>query len=476
MARIPFAGVVTTNYDKLLERAWRMEQSGEPKVLTHLDAPALGKLLLGGDYFVLKAHGDIDRPKSIVLTAKDYQEVIHSNSAFESVFSAILLTRVILFVGYSLNDPDFGLLLERPLRRFEGLVPPRYALMTDIGPIEADVLYRTSGVQVIPYDNADGTHQEVIGFLKQLEEGTTAARARTAAVKEAPRAQVFQTVPPPTQQVNIELGYDGAQVISALSHGRDRTFGSARAVPNWRGLRVAVQLTMKAWDGKPATVTPLGTALTEMVDDGIVEYLKGLPGDTVVNLRIGQELRDLPWEWIQVPDPDGPRFLSQRNPVVRQLLNAWESPVYAGFGSPLKVLLVADTTLEMPLPGAREEAKRIGAMFGQKGAQITLLLGAEATYQNLAESIRSQRYDIIHFAGHAWFDAQTSYLMLTNEEVLRAPQLGDLIRSEPPAVLFLNSHFTSFVPRGMEAVAAKATAETFSSTGSGYLGFSQIAA
>jgi hypothetical protein len=233
---------------------------------------------------------------------------------------------------------------------------------------------------------------------------------------------------------------------------------------------------MKAWDGKPATVTPLGTALTEMVDDGIVEYLKGLPGDTVVNLRIGQELRDLPWEWIQVPDPDGPRFLSQRNPVVRQLLNAWESPVYAGFGSPLKVLLVADTTLEMPLPGAREEAKRIGAMFGQKGAQITLLLGAEATYQNLAESIRSQRYDIIHFAGHAWFDAQTSYLMLTNEEVLRAPQLGDLIRSEPPAVLFLNSHFTSFVPRGMEAVAAKATAETFSSTGSGYLGFSQIAA
>ena len=46
MAHIPFAGVVTTNYDKLLERAWRLERSGEPKVLTHLDAHALGKLLL----------------------------------------------------------------------------------------------------------------------------------------------------------------------------------------------------------------------------------------------------------------------------------------------------------------------------------------------------------------------------------------------------------------------------------------------
>ena len=64
--------------------------------------------------------------------------------------------------------------------------------------------------------------------------------------------------------------------------------------------------------------------------------------------------------------------------------SALELPVYAGFGSPLRVLLVADTALSMPVPHARKEAERLGAMFGQKGGQITLLLGAEATYQNLA--------------------------------------------------------------------------------------------
>jgi hypothetical protein len=31
VARIPFSGVVTTNYDKLIERGWRLEQSGEPR-------------------------------------------------------------------------------------------------------------------------------------------------------------------------------------------------------------------------------------------------------------------------------------------------------------------------------------------------------------------------------------------------------------------------------------------------------------
>ena len=124
------------------------------------------------------------------------------------------------------------------------------------------MLYRTSGVQVIPYENADGTHQEVIGFLKQLEEATTAPRARPAVVKEVARAPVLRAVSPPAQHVDIELSYDGAQIMSVLSHGADRTFGSARAAPDWRGLRNTVKRTMKGWDGKPASLSPLGNALT----------------------------------------------------------------------------------------------------------------------------------------------------------------------------------------------------------------------
>jgi hypothetical protein len=443
-------------------------------VLTHADARALGRLLLGGSYFVLKAHGDIDRPKSIVLTAKDYQEVIHANPAFESVFSAILLTRVILFVGYSLNDPDFSL----PLQRFEGLVPPRYALMTDVGPIEADVLYRTSGVQIIPYENADGTHQEVIEFLKQLEAATVTEPARKADVGELPSVPVFQPNIEKQEPVSLYLTYDGLQVFSSLSHGADRTFGSARPAPDWHDLRNTVQQTISRWDGKSTGLDPLGTLLTQMIDASVIEYLKELPGDTVVNLSIGPALQDLPWEWVRIPGSAGRQFLNQRNPVARRLVNAWESQGCPGFSSPLRILLVADTTLMQPLPGAREEANRIEAMIKDSGrnTQITVLLGAEATYENLAEKVRSQRYDIIHFAGHAWFDAQTSYLFLANEEVLRALELGDLYRSHPPAMLFLNSHYTSFVPRGMETTATKTHADTFSSSGSGYLGFARGAA
>ena len=51
-----------------------------------------------------------------------------------------------------------------------------------------------------------------------------------------------------------------------------------------------------------------------------------------------------------------------------------------------------------------------------------------------------------------------------------AEALGDLLRSHPPALMFLNSHFTSFVPRGMETIVEESRPNTFSSTGSGYQG------
>lgn len=99
IAQTPFAAVVTTNYDKLLERSY----VSLPKTPTHRDVDALGPLLFDGSFFILKAHGDIDRPESMVLTTRDYQEIIHSNLAFNSIFSAILLTKAVLFIGYSLN-------------------------------------------------------------------------------------------------------------------------------------------------------------------------------------------------------------------------------------------------------------------------------------------------------------------------------------------------------------------------------------
>jgi hypothetical protein len=167
IVQLPFSAVVTTNYDKLLEQAYYRSDNVLPKTPTHIDTDMLGPLLFNKKFFILKAHGDIDRPDSLVLTTSDYREIIHSNPAFNAIFSAILLTNAILFIGYSISDPDFRLLLDRQLTTFKGNVPERYALMSGIGEIERDVLWRSARIRVIPYDD----HNDLITFLQYLYNG-----------------------------------------------------------------------------------------------------------------------------------------------------------------------------------------------------------------------------------------------------------------------------------------------------------------
>lgn len=169
LMQLPFSAWVTTNYDKLLERAYSKVKGGFPKTLTHKDTEALGRLLFDDGQFILKAHGDIDRPETVVLTSRDYSEIIHANPAFNEIFSGLLLTKALFFVGYSLSDPDFRLLMDRQLSHFKGFVPERFALMTGVGPVERDVLWRTARIQVISYENASKKHAEVLQFLEDLQ-------------------------------------------------------------------------------------------------------------------------------------------------------------------------------------------------------------------------------------------------------------------------------------------------------------------
>ena len=155
VTQLPFSAIVTTNYDKLLERAYSRFQGELPKVVTSRERESLGSLLFNGSFFILKAHGDIDDVSSLVLTARDYRDIIHANAAFNALFSALLMTRSLLIVGYSLSDPDFRLLLDCQLSTFGDNIPERYAVMAGVGSVEADVPNGrpTSGCWTIPRDS-----------------------------------------------------------------------------------------------------------------------------------------------------------------------------------------------------------------------------------------------------------------------------------------------------------------------------------
>lgn len=447
IVRLPFAGVVTTNYDDLLETGYQKLTSVSVKAPTHEDVDVLGTLLFDGSFFVLKAHGDLDRPATLVLTSSDYRETLYSNAAFTSFFSSILMSRAVLFLGYSLNDPDFRMLLDRHLSTFQRWVPDRYALMPGVGPVEAKVMWESMRIRVLPYEAEDGRHDAVLDFLRELErlvnvgaESGSALPARDD-VRARPSGKAVPTLPTAREgsYARLSLELEGVELVSRLEDPEGSVFAGRAAIPD--AIALSQQLPSHLHPG--GTTAPVARLLSDSIAPNVLEQLpKIVPAREPVLLSVERGLEALPWEWVEV---DGVPLV-RRNPVVRASASLSQAARgYPVIGHPPKLLLLGDpSTSEAPrLPGALEEVEQIEALAA--GCALHVLTRDEATLANVIAALRRGDIDVLHFAGHAWFDGSEHYLALSDGQ-LRAAEFRSLISARPPGLVFLNSHYTAFVP------------------------------
>jgi hypothetical protein len=102
----------------------------------------------------------------------------------------------------------------------------------------------------------------------------------------------------------------------------------------------------------------------------------------------------------------------------------------------LGVLIIANPTRD--LPGAENERARIAAILGEtKRVRLTEVVGEAATLARVTAEFESGNHDVIHYAGHAFFDAKRpgeSGLVLADGELTGAhvAALGKL----PPLLVF----------------------------------------
>lgn len=61
---------------------------------------------------VVKAHGCITEPGKIVLDRSSYFKARQYNRGFFDVMSSLFTVNTVLFLGYSLGDPDMQIILE----------------------------------------------------------------------------------------------------------------------------------------------------------------------------------------------------------------------------------------------------------------------------------------------------------------------------------------------------------------------------
>lgn len=89
---------ITLNYDTLFELA--SADVGDPRTV-------IPDSRVNGDHWLLKLHGSVTDPESIVLTRDDYLGYNASREALSAVVKATLITHHLLFVGFGLRDDHF---------------------------------------------------------------------------------------------------------------------------------------------------------------------------------------------------------------------------------------------------------------------------------------------------------------------------------------------------------------------------------
>jgi isopentenyldiphosphate isomerase len=152
--------VITTNYDKLLETAFRETPSGiDPHVVTSLEEA--WELMRQGRFFIYKVHGDIDGLHDVAFTYPGFAQRI-----YKDIFNFLKTCRV-AFIGYGFEDPIIEYFRTTIDQYDKSWTQSSLALLKE-GPI-ADSL-TADGVKVITFKDFNEQKRVLIDYAKRLED------------------------------------------------------------------------------------------------------------------------------------------------------------------------------------------------------------------------------------------------------------------------------------------------------------------
>ncbi len=225
--------------------------------------------------------------------------------------------------------------------------------------------------------------------------------------------------------------------------------------------RTAIRAYLFSEEEPQATVSvPLASLVREMGDlmyrlflpESIQEYLRA----NLCSLTISTNDLELPWEFMYYnhtpdvqeddspPNDDVENFLCLSRPIARRLMGRplpTDRATRSNRPAKRQFLFIANPTGD--LPGAENEVNAVVEALKQNWAdqiEVTLLAREAASGRQLNQLLRSDRFDVIHYSGHAFFDDNDpdySGLLLHNREIFFADKIRRLLGGRP--LVFLNA-------------------------------------
>jgi hypothetical protein len=145
---LPFDIVCTTNFDFLLESQYDLERQDNRTAHPVVDEDQLSINIGTAGTLLLKLHGDVRHPKRLVVTEADYDGFLTNYPLIATYLANLLITKTAVFIGYSLDDPDFRQIWQLVASRLGKTRRMAYAIMVNARP--GDIArFERRGVKVV---------------------------------------------------------------------------------------------------------------------------------------------------------------------------------------------------------------------------------------------------------------------------------------------------------------------------------------
>jgi hypothetical protein len=191
---MPFRAFLTTNYDEFIEGAFWIQRGTSLPRLYEDTIDVVMHYFREKAPFILKLHGDIGNPSSIVLGYRSYERLLYSNNAYRHCLETIVSQSSILFIGFGGSDPDLDRIIGS-VAAFEGRSKRHWILVPNgaLPPLKSKRLWQDNGIRVIQYPK-DPTHSGVDRFLHAIAERSSfkaPAPEHSTVIKKAPAVRTM---------------------------------------------------------------------------------------------------------------------------------------------------------------------------------------------------------------------------------------------------------------------------------------------
>lgn len=207
LALLPIQTWITTNYDDFIERTLKLVGKPFRKVVIGKDLP----YVKADEIPVIKLHGDREHQDTIAITQQDCYTRFENRmfALLKDHLSSLLAMKTLLFVGYSVSDPDFHQVCARILLHTEEHARRHYAVTFNADDFNKHYLL-SMNLEAINIPAAKDQELSVLldQFLRELMKRVSSKTGSTP-VKEYDSADATSIVPKEIlrdfSEENIEL-------------------------------------------------------------------------------------------------------------------------------------------------------------------------------------------------------------------------------------------------------------------------------